>query len=88
LIIAILTRAIWNINVILIFICFIAKDVEHFLICLLAIYTCSFENCLVNLNIYSVGCWFFERLVFWAPCIIWLWIPCQMCSWQKFSTML
>jgi hypothetical protein len=29
----------------------------------------------IHLFIYSVGCWFFERLVFWAVCVFWLLIP-------------
>jgi hypothetical protein len=40
----------------------------------------SFEN----LSTYSVDYWFFLGLVFWAPCIFWLLISCQMYSWQRF----
>jgi hypothetical protein len=35
-----------------------------------------------------MSCSFFERLAFWAPCIFWLFIPCQMYSWQRFSPFL
>jgi hypothetical protein len=62
LVIVILIGVRWNLSVVLICISFVAKDAELFLICLLAIYTSSFENCL--LPIYLVGCWFFEKLVF------------------------
>jgi hypothetical protein len=40
--------------------------------------------CSVHLSFYSEGCWFCEKLVFWALCIFWLLIPCQMNSWQRF----
>jgi hypothetical protein len=45
----VLTGVRWNFNVILIYISFMAKDVELFFICLLAIYSSSFENCLFSL---------------------------------------
>jgi hypothetical protein len=38
----------------------------------------------VHLPFCSVGCLFFERLVFWAPYIFWLLVPCQMYNWQRF----
>jgi hypothetical protein len=47
LMLAILTVVRLNINVILIYISFMAKDVKHFFICLLAMCT-SFENCLFS----------------------------------------
>jgi hypothetical protein len=70
-----------NLNAILICISFIAKDNEHFFI----IYW-SFVLLLLRIvcSVHSVGCWFFERLVFWALCIFWLLIPCQTYSWQRF----
>jgi hypothetical protein len=66
----------------------LAKDIEHsyiywpFVLVLLRIV------CSVHLPIYLVGFWFFEGLVFWAPYIFWLLIPCQMYSWQRFSLIL
>jgi hypothetical protein len=64
LVIVLLTGIRQNLSVVLIFTSFMAKDGEHFFICLLAICT-SFEIvCSINLSIYSVGCWFFVGLVF------------------------
>jgi hypothetical protein len=40
--------------------------------------------CSVHLLIYSMDCWFSERMVCWAPCIFWLLIPYKMFSWQIF----
>jgi hypothetical protein len=48
LMIAILTGVRWNLNVVLICISSMAKDVGHFFICFLAVCTSSFENCLFN----------------------------------------
>jgi hypothetical protein len=88
LMIAILTGVRWNFNV-LICISFIAKDAEHFFMCLLAVYTSSLEDCLFSSSaIYSVSCWFFASLVFWALFIFWLSTLCQMYSWQRFPPIL
>jgi NADH:ubiquinone oxidoreductase subunit 3 (subunit A) len=46
--VVILTEVRWDLNVALTWISFIAKDVEHFFIYLLAISTSSFENCPFN----------------------------------------
>jgi hypothetical protein len=63
LLIDILTKVRWNLSIVLICIFFMAKDAEHFFICLLAICTTFFENCLIYLPIYWLdyfifGAWF------------------------------
>jgi hypothetical protein len=52
---AILTEVRWNLSVVLICISFMAKDVEHFFICLFAVCISSFENLFSYLPIYLVG---------------------------------
>jgi hypothetical protein len=49
--------------------------------CIGHLYFFLWELC-VHLPIYSMGCWFIESLVFWAPCIFWLLIPYHLYSWQ------
>jgi hypothetical protein len=45
-----------NLNVVLIWISFVARDVEHFFMCFLTICTSSFkELCLVHLLILKIG---------------------------------
>jgi hypothetical protein len=44
LMVAILTRVRWNLNVVLIFISFMARDIKHFFKFCLAIWTSSFEK--------------------------------------------
>jgi hypothetical protein len=59
----ILTEVKWNLSGVLIWICFIAREVEHFFMYLMAIYTSSFENSLlIYVTISSLGCWFFGGL--------------------------
>jgi hypothetical protein len=77
----------WILNVVLICIFFMARNVEHFFMCFLTIWTSSFEKALlVHLPISSLSHWFFGSLDFWAPCIFWLLVPCLMYSWQRFSS--
>jgi hypothetical protein len=42
--------------------------------------------CSIYLPVYPADCWFFERLVSWASCILWLLIPCQMYTVKKQTT--
>jgi hypothetical protein len=89
LIIAILTEVRWTLHVVLICISFIAKDVEHFFMCFLAIWTSSLKKfCSVHFSFSSLGHWLLESLVFWAPHIFWLFISFQMYSRQTFSPIL
>jgi hypothetical protein len=60
----------WTLNVILICISFMARDVKHFIIYLLDISVLLLRIVYsVHLPIYLVGCWFFAGSGFWAPCI-------------------
>jgi hypothetical protein len=45
---AILTGVRWNLNVVLIWISFMTRDGEHFFMCVLAIWTSSFEKVLFS----------------------------------------
>jgi hypothetical protein len=76
---AILTGVKWNLNDVFICISFMVKDVKHFFVYLLPFELFLLRSvCSVHLAIYSMGCWFCERLVFWALCIFWQLFPCQM----------
>jgi hypothetical protein len=64
-----------------------AKNVEHFIMYLLAIcpYFCFWDV------LAQFICPFMDWIIllvfnFWVLCIFWMWIPCQMSSWQKFSS--
>jgi hypothetical protein len=87
LIMSILTRMRWNLMVVFICISFIAREVEHLFLCLLAICVFTFENPLFNscVPISSLGSWFFRGWVFWVPCRFWVLVPHWMSSWQRFS---
>jgi hypothetical protein len=56
----VLTGVEWNLNADLIFVSFIAKDVEHFFMYLLTVYT-SFENCIQFL------CPFINWIIWFLP---------------------
>jgi hypothetical protein len=78
----------YSVNVVLIYIYFVARQVVHaftsfyfdhfdfFLQKSSAQVTCVLFHCLICLE---------RSLVCWAPCVFWLLIPCQMYSWQRFS---
>jgi hypothetical protein len=85
LIVAILTGMRCNLQVVLICISFMDRNVEHFKPFVLLPMK---KLCSVLLPISSLGHWFLGSLVFWAPCVFWLLIPCQMYSWQRFSPIL
>jgi hypothetical protein len=89
LMIAILTGVRWDLNMVLICISFMARDVEYFICVFWSFVLLPLRNlCLVHLPISSLGHWFGRSLVFWAPCIFGLLIPCQMYSWQRFYLIL
>jgi hypothetical protein len=56
---AILTGVRWNLSVVLISICFLARDGEYFFISFLAIWTPTFEKVLVN----SIAHFFISSLI-------------------------
>jgi hypothetical protein len=66
-----LTGVKWNLNLVLICISFMARDIELFFMCFLTIWVSSFEKhlCSIHLPISSFHHWFFGNLVFWAPYI-------------------
>jgi hypothetical protein len=84
LMVAILRGVRWNLNMVLIWVSFMARDGEHLFMCFLAIGLLLLQNCCsVHLPIRS---WIFGSLVFWAPCMFWLSVPCLVYSWQRFSS--
>jgi hypothetical protein len=65
------------------------RNVEHLFMWFLPFGLLPLKKlCSVLLLISSLGHWFFGSLVFWAPCIFWLSIPCQMYRWQRYSPIL
>jgi hypothetical protein len=90
LIIAILTGMRWNLNVILICISLMTKDVEHFFMYLLASWTYPIENCQFIAHLFQRTARLFWSLFsnVWVLYIFWIVIPCQMNSWQIFSPIL
>jgi hypothetical protein len=84
LLIVILTGVKWNLSVVLIFISFLTKNVEHFFMCSYANCIC-FESCLYNSLAHLLVRLFFWYLIFGALYIFCLLIPNLMNSWQRFS---
>jgi hypothetical protein len=81
----------WNLNVgILICISYMARDVEHFFKCFLAIWTSTFEKALFSsfAHFFIGSLIVLGSLVFWVPCIFWLSIPCQRYRWKRFSSIM
>jgi hypothetical protein len=79
-----------DINMVLICIFNMVRHCEHFFMCFLVIWTSSFEKALVS-SFAHFFIWpsiFFLSLVFWALCIFWLSIPCQIYCWQNFFPIL
>jgi hypothetical protein len=80
----------WNLYMVLICIYSTARDDEHqFIMCYFFFFLpfgllCLKKFCSVRLPISSLSHWFFGNLVFWAPCIFWLLIPCHLISWQRY----
>jgi hypothetical protein len=88
LMVAILTGVRWNLSVVLICISFMAMDDEwwaSFFMCFLGIWTSSFEKVLFSSVAYLfIGHWFWWSLVFWAPFIFYLSVPCLIYSLANF----
>jgi hypothetical protein len=84
---AILVEVRWNLNVVFICISFIAENVDHFFMYLIAICT-SFENCLYNSFTHLLTGLFAFLLIFGALYIFWILILYLMNSWQRFSLIL
>jgi hypothetical protein len=80
----------WNVNMVLICISFLARDVEHFFMWFLVISSSSFEKPLFSsfAHFFSWSLIFLGVWNFWATYIFWLLFPCQMNSWQRFSPIL
>jgi hypothetical protein len=62
--VTIMIRVCWKLHVVLIFVSFIAKDMEYFFIYLLAVCT-SFESCLLNSFAHLLIGFVFEFKFFW-----------------------
>jgi histidinol phosphatase-like PHP family hydrolase len=89
LMIAILTWVRWNLSVVLICICFIAREIEHFFHVFTGHLYLFFENSLFNSCAhFFIGLLILWELSFWIPYRFWILVPYHMNSWQVFSSIL
>jgi hypothetical protein len=76
----------WNLSVVLICISFIARDVEHIFMYLLASCTFPFENSLLNsISHFFIGMLILWGWIVWVPCRLWIAVSYWMNHWQRSS---
>jgi hypothetical protein len=86
LMIVILTGVRWNLSVVLICTSFVARDGEHFFMCVLAIWISSFEKVLFSLDVhFFIGSLILGEFSFLSSLYILVISLCLMYSWQRFS---
>ena len=79
----------WHLIVVLICISLTMRDVEHLLLCLLAICLSSLEKCPLGLfHTFWLVCLFSWHWVLWNACIFWILILCQLFHLLLFSPIL